>query len=193
MSPKDRSLRPTKCWTANSGGIGVRSGVTEQGTTCGFGHCLKKARRRASETPFQDLPDSRRFTDPHAKQLKSAANWQNPSESQSRRCFGIVLALKQIRNGRLGTSKRVEKCLRKIEMSHTALNESRGLAPSTQVRIREVFAGRTCCRCGVPAVRLCADRFFCLDHYRDRERKRPKVPRVLRITGWDSEGSTDAW
>jgi len=41
-----------------------------------------------------------------------------------------------------------------------------GFDPQTELRLRELFGGRRCCRCGRPAARLARDRFFCERHFR---------------------------
>jgi hypothetical protein len=40
-----------------------------------------------------------------------------------------------------------------------------GFDPQTEERLRELFGGRRCCRCGRPAARLAHDRFFCERHF----------------------------
>ncbi|MBN9118493.1 MAG: hypothetical protein J0I06_04925 [Planctomycetes bacterium] len=45
--------------------------------------------------------------------------------------------------------------------------------PETLRRMREVFAGEVCAVCGAPAERLCAELFYCHDHY-------PKAKKVSR-------------
>lgn len=46
-------------------------------------------------------------------------------------------------------------------MNHTGLQ----FAPDTQRRLKELFAGRCCKRCGAAAVRLSADRYYCAAHF----------------------------
>lgn len=44
-----------------------------------------------------------------------------------------------------------------------------GLHPETEQRMRELFGGRSCCRCGRPAARLAGGRFFCTTHFPYRQ------------------------
>jgi hypothetical protein len=53
-----------------------------------------------------------------------------------------------------------------------------GLAPWTRQRLREMFAGRTCCVCGAPAQRLSAGEFYC---HADYPRRRSGEPRPARV------------
>lgn len=53
-----------------------------------------------------------------------------------------------------------------------------GLAPETRERMREVFGGQTCHRCGAPAVRLVANQFYCVAHFPRRGRVESNPPRV---------------
>lgn len=55
-----------------------------------------------------------------------------------------------------------------------------GLAPETKARLAELFAGRTCRRCGEPATRLAGDRFYCAPHYLRRQSQEAGAPRVFR-------------
>lgn len=50
------------------------------------------------------------------------------------------------------------------------------LAPDTENRLRELLAGRACCRCGSPAERFSAERYYCAAHF-------------LRQGGQEGEGS----
>ena len=68
-----------------------------------------------------------------------------------------------------------------FQMLPAPVNVDRGLAPETQQRIRELFFGRTCRRCGRPAERMCADQFFCADHLPGRCRRTIRLPRVYRL------------
>ena len=40
-----------------------------------------------------------------------------------------------------------------------------GLDPRTEQRIRELFGGKQCCECNLPAARLVGDRFYCARHF----------------------------
>jgi hypothetical protein len=53
------------------------------------------------------------------------------------------------------------------------------LDPKTERKIRECFAGRSCCECGRPAVRLDHGRFYCDRHY-PYEVTADGAPRVYR-------------
>ena len=39
------------------------------------------------------------------------------------------------------------------------------LDPETEQRVREVFEGKVCCRCGQPAQRMRSDAFYCHPHF----------------------------
>jgi hypothetical protein len=65
-------------------------------------------------------------------------------------------------------------------MSVTDARAGYELAPETKARLAELFAGRTCCRCGEPAVRLAGDRFYCATHYLRRQSQAAGAPRVFR-------------
>ena len=56
-----------------------------------------------------------------------------------------------------------------------------GLDPETVARIRELFHGRTCRRCGGPAVRLSGDQYYCATHFPGRQRRAAAAPRVFRV------------
>jgi hypothetical protein len=45
-----------------------------------------------------------------------------------------------------------------------------GLDPQTEQRLRELFGGRQCCRCGRPAERLIDDQYYCQPHFLDARR-----------------------
>jgi hypothetical protein len=55
-----------------------------------------------------------------------------------------------------------------------------GLEPETRERMREVFAGRACQRCGGPAERVAAGLFYCGRHLPRRGRAEAAPPRVYR-------------
>jgi hypothetical protein len=55
-----------------------------------------------------------------------------------------------------------------------------GLDAETRERMRAVFEGHTCCRCGAPADRLSADRFFCGIHVPGKLKEPARPPRVYR-------------
>jgi hypothetical protein len=63
----------------------------------------------------------------------------------------------------------------------------RGLDPETVRRIRELFGGRTCCRCGSPAERMAAERFYCAFHF---EQKRAPEKCAAQTHRW-AAGSDD--
>jgi hypothetical protein len=65
-------------------------------------------------------------------------------------------------------------------MYETDSNPDRGLAPKTRRRMREVFGGQTCCRCGEPAARLRGEQFYCPGHFPRRAAGEPYQPRVYR-------------
>lgn len=65
-------------------------------------------------------------------------------------------------------------------MSETDMRAGYELAPETKVRLAELFAGRTCYRCGEPATRLAGDRFYCGAHYLRRQSRGAGAPRVFR-------------
>ena len=58
-----------------------------------------------------------------------------------------------------------------------------GLHPDTLRRLREVFEGQICCRCGAAAVRLFGGRFYCVRH-RVKDTTAPNLPRVYRCPVW---------
>jgi hypothetical protein len=45
-----------------------------------------------------------------------------------------------------------------------------GFDPQTEARLRELFGGRRCCRCGRPAARLAHDHFYCERHFHAGQR-----------------------
>lgn len=57
-------------------------------------------------------------------------------------------------------------------------------APETRGRLRELFGGRSCSRCGQPAARLVAERFYCAEHFLllRKARSEPKPVRVYRCS-----------
>lgn len=55
-----------------------------------------------------------------------------------------------------------------------------GLEPETERRIREVFGGHVCCRCGQPAQRMRADAYYCHVHFIRAGGGGPDAPRVYR-------------
>ena len=57
-----------------------------------------------------------------------------------------------------------------------------GLSADTRERLRELFAGQTCDRCGEPAARLSGGRFYCPFHYLRGQPKTAEGPRVYRCT-----------
>lgn len=57
-----------------------------------------------------------------------------------------------------------------------------GLDPETLERMRAVFGGHTCCRCGAPAERLSAGEFYCGYHAPARRKETATPPRVYRCT-----------
>ena len=61
------------------------------------------------------------------------------------------------------------------------------LAPATKARLAELFGGQTCCRCGEPAARLAADRFFCAAHYLRKQPEAAGAPRVYRCAAATGE------
>ena len=65
-------------------------------------------------------------------------------------------------------------------MPETDVRAGYELAPETKSRLAELFAGRTCHRCGEPATRLAGDRFFCALHYLRRQSRAAGAPRVYR-------------
>jgi hypothetical protein len=52
-----------------------------------------------------------------------------------------------------------------------------GFEPETLRRMREVFEGHTCAKCGAAAARLWGGKFFCKEHYPKSE-KQHRSPRV---------------
>ena len=58
-------------------------------------------------------------------------------------------------------------------------DSANGLEAETLRRMRNVFGGQTCSTCGTAAARLCADEFFCHEHY-PKVRKRGRSPQVYR-------------
>lgn len=60
-----------------------------------------------------------------------------------------------------------------------------GLDPETERRMREVFDGRVCCRCGQPAQRMRADVFYCQKHFIRSAGGDPTGPRVYRAPAGD--------
>ena len=65
-------------------------------------------------------------------------------------------------------------------MSETDVRAGYELAPETKARLAELFAGRTCCRCGEPATRLAGDRFYCAAHYLRKQPQAAGAPRAYR-------------
>lgn len=57
-----------------------------------------------------------------------------------------------------------------------------GLEPETLERMREVFGGQTCLRCGAPAERVSVGRFYCGEHFPTRKKDPPRLPKVYRCT-----------
>lgn len=59
-----------------------------------------------------------------------------------------------------------------------------GLDRQTEQLMRELFGGKRCCQCGLPATRLAGERFYCLRHFhRDRraaggEERQDQQPRA---------------
>jgi hypothetical protein len=56
------------------------------------------------------------------------------------------------------------------------------LDDETERRLRDMFRGAVCCRCGAPATRLARNRFYCDRHFpyrqaggRDRQYRHPKL------------------
>lgn len=60
------------------------------------------------------------------------------------------------------------------------------LAPDTKARLAELFAGRTCARCGAPAVRLAGDLFYCAAHYLRKHPQAAGTPKVYRCAVADA-------
>lgn len=57
------------------------------------------------------------------------------------------------------------------------------LEADTRARMRAVFGGHTCCRCGAPAERLSADEFYCGLHFPPRRKAESRyVPRVYHCS-----------
>jgi hypothetical protein len=52
------------------------------------------------------------------------------------------------------------------------------LHPDTVRRIREVFGGHGCCKCGNVAARFCNGRFYCAGHFVPAHRKKDETPKV---------------
>lgn len=65
-------------------------------------------------------------------------------------------------------------------MSETDVRAGYELASETKARLAELFAGRTCFRCGEPATRLAGDRFYCAAHYLRKQPQAAGTPRVYR-------------
>jgi len=66
------------------------------------------------------------------------------------------------------------------EKYETSSEMSRGLAPETRQRIREVFGGQACVTCAAPAARLYGGQFYCPDHFPRRPAAESRQPRVYR-------------
>jgi len=49
-----------------------------------------------------------------------------------------------------------------------------GFDPQTVQRMRELFGGRKCCKCGHPAGRLADDVFYCNRHFPGCGKGRPR-------------------
>lgn len=62
------------------------------------------------------------------------------------------------------------------------LHAAMRLAPDTQKRLTELFAGKVCDRCGGQAVRLVGKRFYCASHYLRRSPREAREPRVYRCS-----------
>lgn len=54
------------------------------------------------------------------------------------------------------------------------------LSIDTLRRMNELFGGQTCCRCGDPASRLSAEKFYCGLHFVRGSAKRVEAPKVYR-------------
>ena len=57
-----------------------------------------------------------------------------------------------------------------------------GFDGRTKELMQAVFGGRVCVRCGEPAERLSADRYFCGVHFPTRRTREESSPRVYRCT-----------
>lgn len=54
------------------------------------------------------------------------------------------------------------------------------LSQETLRRMKEVFGGQTCCRCGEPASRMAAEKFYCGLHFVRNSAKRFDEPKTYR-------------
>jgi hypothetical protein len=55
------------------------------------------------------------------------------------------------------------------------------LESETVRRMAACFAGRVCCKCGRPALRLAHARFYCERHFPPARDRREEAPRVYRV------------
>ncbi len=65
-------------------------------------------------------------------------------------------------------------------MYETFQDAGLNLTADTQRRLREVFAGQTCCKCGEAAVRLAGNKFYCAAHFIRNASRRVAEPKVYR-------------
>jgi hypothetical protein len=55
-----------------------------------------------------------------------------------------------------------------------------GLDRRTEQRLQELFGGKHCCECGLPAARLVGERFYCPRHFPRGKRRSTGEGRTAR-------------